>query len=272
MEERLAARADLPFRPIETGQLRGRAPWAAARSLWRMRSGLQRSLQLMQSFSPDVVLVTGGYVCAPVVVAARRRGRPVLIYLPDLTPGLAVRWLSRLAQQVAVTCPEAARFFGSKAVVTGYPVRPALLEAAGNRAAARLGFELDERERTLLVFGGSRGARSINQALIAVGAGANDGTQGISEVAPFSSCGTGERFVDVVAPGRSVVSLRNPGSFADEFYPEARVADRFFLGSGTSQAAAKSDRALIAQRMSSFIQVLLLWYGCLSYLTTKNAV
>ncbi len=167
MEERLAARADLPFRPIETGQLRGRAPWAAARSLWHMRSGLQRSLQLMQSFSPDVVFVTGGYVCAPVVVAARRQGRPVFIYLPDLTPGLAVRWLSRLAQQVAVTCPEAARFFGSKAVITGYPVRPALLEAAGDRAAARLGFELDAREKTLLVFGGSRGARSINRALTA---------------------------------------------------------------------------------------------------------
>ena len=74
--------------------------------------------------------------------------------------------------------------------------------------------------------------------VIAVGAGVNDGARGITEVAPFSSCGTGERFVDVVAPGRSVVSLRNPGSFADEFYPEARVADRFFLGSGTSQAAA----------------------------------
>jgi len=74
--------------------------------------------------------------------------------------------------------------------------------------------------------------------VIAVGAGDTDGSGGVTDVTPFSSCGTGERFVDVVAPGRSIVSLRNPGSFADEFYPEARVADRFFLGSGTSQAAA----------------------------------
>lgn len=57
-------------------------------------------------------------------------------------------------------------------------------------------------------------------------------------VSTFSSCGTSERFVDVVAPGKSIVSLRNPGSYADEFYGDAAVADAFFLGSGTSQAAA----------------------------------
>jgi len=54
--------------------------------------------------------------------------------------------------------------------------------------------------------------------VIAVGAGDTDGSGGVTDVTPFSSCGTGERFVDVVAPGRSIVSLRNPGSFADEFF------------------------------------------------------
>ena len=167
MEERLAARAGLAFETIETGQLRGRDPWTAARNLYRMFRGLRRSLRLVDSFDPDVVLVTGGYVCAPVVLAARWRGRPVLIYLPDLTPGLAIRWLSRLSQQVAVTCPEAARHFPGKALVSGYPVRQTLLRAAENRAAARRAFDLDPQEKTLLVFGGSRGARSINRALMA---------------------------------------------------------------------------------------------------------
>ena len=167
VEERLAARAGVDFEAIETGQLRGRAPWVAARNLWRMGRGLQRSQQFMDRFAPDVVFVTGGYVCAPVVVAARRRGRPVLIYLPDVQPGLAIRWLSRLAQRVAVTCPQAARFFPGQAVVTGYPVRAALLETAKDHSAARRALGLGPREKTLLVFGGSRGARSINQALTA---------------------------------------------------------------------------------------------------------
>lgn len=167
MEEQLAARAGLAFEAIETGQLRGLAPWVAARNLYRMLRGLRRSLRLIERFDPDVVLVSGGYVCAPVVMAARWRGRPVLIYLPDSRPGLAIRWLSRWSQQVAVSCPEAARYFPGKALVSGYPVREALLKAAGDRAAARRALGLAPEEKTLLVFGGSRGARSINRALIA---------------------------------------------------------------------------------------------------------
>ena len=108
---------------------------------------------------------------APVAIACRMRSVPVMIYLPDMTPGLAVRWLSRLAQRVAVSFPEVAGFFGQKAVVTGYPVRAALLQAIENRQRARhqltqkLGLDLEDRLPLLLVFGGSQGARSINQAV-----------------------------------------------------------------------------------------------------------
>jgi len=74
--------------------------------------------------------------------------------------------------------------------------------------------------------------------VIAVGALENGRSHGITGVASFSNCGTGERFADVVAPGRSIISLRAPGSFADTFFPEAVVDEGLFLGSGTSQAAA----------------------------------
>ena len=75
--------------------------------------------------------------------------------------------------------------------------------------------------------------------VIAVGASesAKTGTK-ISQVMDFSNCGTADRHVDVVVPGKSIVSLRAPGSFADVSYPQARVAHRLFLGSGTSQSAA----------------------------------
>jgi serine protease AprX len=78
---------------------------------------------------------------------------------------------------------------------------------------------------------------AVDPFVIAVGAAENDSSQ-ISGVAEFSNCGTSVRFVDLVAPGRSILSLRNPGSFADQHYPEAAMEETYFLGSGTSQAAA----------------------------------
>lgn len=168
VEEELARRSGIPFVPIETGQIRGRAPWEVVRSTVRMLHGVKQCARAIQEFCPDVALVTGGYVAAPVAWAAwRARLRvPLLIYLPDLTPGLAVRLTSRLAAGVAVSFPEAAVHFGSKGIVTGYPVRPELL-APPDRCAARAAFGLTDDVPAVLVFGGSRGARSINRALTA---------------------------------------------------------------------------------------------------------
>lgn len=165
MEETLATEAGLPFRAIDSGQLRGMAPWVAARSLWRSRRGAQQAATILQEFRPDVTLVTGGFVAAPVVWASWRARVPVLIYLPDVEPGLAIRYLSRLAHRVAVSFPEVADYFPGKALVTGYPVRRSFLAAAGQRTAARESLGLAPDDRVVLVFGGSRGARSINQAL-----------------------------------------------------------------------------------------------------------
>lgn len=104
---------------------------------------------------------------APVAIAASMAHVPLLIYLPDLTPGLAVRWLSLLAQKVAVSFEPAARYFPGKAVVTGYPVRAELVAAAADPAAARRRLGLHDGKPVLLVMGGSHGARSINQAVCA---------------------------------------------------------------------------------------------------------
>ena len=142
----------------------------AMRSLAQILKGIRQSLQILEKFRPQACLATGGYVCAPVAIACRMRRVPVLIYLPDMTPGLAVRWLSHLAQRVAVSFPEVAGFFGQKAVDTGYPVRTEILAATASRDAAReilaqkLGIE-NLGLPLLLVFGGSQGARSINQAV-----------------------------------------------------------------------------------------------------------
>jgi serine protease AprX len=82
---------------------------------------------------------------------------------------------------------------------------------------------------------------AANPFVIAVGAAENANNHNRIDddtVPAFSSCGTTNRFVDLVAHGKSIVSLRSPGSYADQFYPQAVVADGYFLGSGSSQAAA----------------------------------
>ena len=131
-----------------------------------MVRGAKQAAAVIQEFKPDVALVTGGYVAAPVAWASwRARPRvPMLIFLPDLTPGLAIKLTSRLAAKVAVSFPEVSHYFPGKAVVTGYPVRAELV--AADRAVARKAFGLEDKLPALLVFGGSRGSVSINRALV----------------------------------------------------------------------------------------------------------
>lgn len=196
MEQNLVERAGLAYAGIDTGQLRGLNPLAALLNIGRMVRGVRQSLGILRTFRPDVCFVTGGYVCVPVVIACRLRGIPVLIYLPDMVPGWAIRSLSRLAQRVAVTFPAAAAYFGGevpqgKAVVTGYPVRAELVALTGNvdrtreahqqqrwaarqQLAERLGWPAlatDPKQTALplvLVWGASQGSRNINQALWAI--------------------------------------------------------------------------------------------------------
>ncbi|MFN3761576.1 MAG: UDP-N-acetylglucosamine--N-acetylmuramyl-(pentapeptide) pyrophosphoryl-undecaprenol N-acetylglucosamine transferase [Anaerolineae bacterium] len=165
VEERLVARAGLPFAGIPAGGLHGLAPWRAARNLVRLARGFLAALRLGRRRRPDALFVTGGYASVPVALAARVLRVPILLYLPDIEPGLAVRFIARLATRIGATVEDSRAFLPAhKVVVTGYPVRP---EFAGiERTAAREALGLPDGERVLLVFGGSTGARSINQAVI----------------------------------------------------------------------------------------------------------
>lgn len=173
MEQALVERAGLTFEAIAALGLRGKNPFAAAQGLWALSQGYRQSRQIMRRFRPDVLFVTGGYVCVPVTLAARQAGVPVIIYLPDIEPGLAIKFLARFAAKVAVTAPEAQQFFKpGLTVVTGYPVRDDLFSPSFQgggwgevKAAARRQLGLRDDLPVLMIFGGSRGARSINQAV-----------------------------------------------------------------------------------------------------------
>lgn len=136
-----------------------------ARAIARTLRGLMQARRVIRAFRPDVVFSTGGYASVPAVVAARMAGTPILFYLPDMEPGMTIKQLSRLADRVAVSFDVVAQHFDAKkVVVTGYPVRAAMY--AGERDAARERMGLRGDQPVVLAFGGSQGARSINQAVV----------------------------------------------------------------------------------------------------------
>ena len=169
MEADLVQRAELPFVAIPGGAVVGVGPVRAAWNLFRLLGGIRHGLQIVRAFRPDVVLVTGGYTAVALAIVARVRGTPLAVYLPDIEPGRAVRFVARLATKVLVTAEDSRRYLPAvRVVVTGYPVRPELVQAMQVPAAeARVHFGLAAHMRTVLVFGGSRGARSLNNALLA---------------------------------------------------------------------------------------------------------
>ena len=111
---------------------------------------------------------TGGYVCGPLLLAAALRGIPTLIQEQNVVPGITNKILSRFVDVVAVGYEEATPHFpnAKQVVYTGNPVRPNVVTA--NREEARAYFGLQETQTAILVAGGSRGARSINKAMLAV--------------------------------------------------------------------------------------------------------
>lgn len=166
MERELVSRAGVPFRAIHAGAMHGVGPVRAAWSAVRIARGVGEARRILAEFQPTVVLLTGGFVGVPVSLAAWRRGVPSVVYLPDIEPGQALKLMARLATRIATTTDESARFVDRrKMVVTGYPVRPAFAAVSRDAARAHFGFAPDER--VVLVYGGSKGARSINRAVLA---------------------------------------------------------------------------------------------------------
>ncbi|MEI7773100.1 MAG: glycosyltransferase [Chloroflexales bacterium] len=176
MEQAIVARESaLPFRALPAAALRGRGPIQLARGAATMAAGTLAARALIRELRPAGILGTGGYVCVPLFLAARAMGVPTMIYLPDVVPGLAVRLLSRIATLTAVNVEDALPHLGVRAgqgrtgssfVVTGYPVRAALF--GQDRAACRRDFDLGDGLPVTLVYGGSRGARSVNRAVAAL--------------------------------------------------------------------------------------------------------
>jgi UDP-N-acetylglucosamine--N-acetylmuramyl-(pentapeptide) pyrophosphoryl-undecaprenol N-acetylglucosamine transferase len=168
----------LPVRPLRGAGMRDKVAALAV-----LAKAILRARTLVARFKPDVVIGLGGYASAPAVVAARLLQRPIVLLEQNARPGMTTRVLARLADRVCVSFRETARHFSAgKVVVTGNPVRwqdssspdrlraPALACAGGTvtepcgAAAITEPAAVPPRELTILVFGGSGGARRLNEA------------------------------------------------------------------------------------------------------------
>lgn len=126
--------------------------------------GVFQALSALRRLRPDIVIATGGYVCLPVVLAARVLGKRIALLEPNARPGLTNRMLAPLVDEVWGAFAQADKRFANKYVHTGIPVRASLRSLpARDTALERLG--LSTQRSTLLAMGGSQGARSINDAL-----------------------------------------------------------------------------------------------------------
>jgi len=165
MEGELVRREGIHFVGIPGGGLHGVALLNAIRNGWDLVRGTWVTAQHMRRERPDVVLTTGGYVSGPVAMASRLRGVPMLVFVPDIEPAQSVKANARLADRIAVTVEDSIRYIqAEKAVVTGYPLGERVTR--WTRAEGRAALGVGDDETMLFVFGGSRGARSINRALM----------------------------------------------------------------------------------------------------------
>ena len=138
---------------------------ASASSLLKALKAISKARAILREFGPDVVVGTGAYVSAPVVLAAVSLRIPTVIHEQNAIPGLANRLLAKFATGIAVSFEDARRFFPRRSVeLTGNPIREDILSA--DRASARRLLELDPEGPVVLIFGGSRGASRLNDAAI----------------------------------------------------------------------------------------------------------
>lgn len=163
LEARLVPEAGVTFFGVQAKGFDRSRPYTLVTSTATIVSSLMRARRLIRQWGADVVFGFGGYVSLPVGFAALTRGVPLVLHEQNSVPGLANRVLSRWARAVGVTYAGSIPHLAhpERAVVTGNPVRSTVLEA--DRGRGRLTLGLSEDTTVLLVFGGSRGARHLNE-------------------------------------------------------------------------------------------------------------
>lgn len=172
-EEKVVPREGIPVRFVRASGFPGSRPsLALATFALDLACGTLQAALILQSFRPDLIVGTGGYVSAPVVFAAailRRLGlqrAPIYLHEQNAVPGKLNLLAGRLATRVFVTFAETLSQFPGNGVLSGYPLRKRIGSVSREDAEKGLDFEVPPGRTVVLVFGGSLGSRTLNRALI----------------------------------------------------------------------------------------------------------
>ena len=166
LEARMVPENGFPFTSIDVAGFDRAKPYAFPAVAVRAAGAIRQSRASLARTAPDVVVGMGGYVSLPVALAARTRGIPLVLHEQNIVLGLANRVAKRFATRVAVSFEETLVTAGPRAVYTGNPIAADLAHLDRNtvRAAAYEQFGLRPDRRTILIFGGSLGAHTLNVA------------------------------------------------------------------------------------------------------------
>ncbi|MFA5515077.1 MAG: undecaprenyldiphospho-muramoylpentapeptide beta-N-acetylglucosaminyltransferase [Desulfuromonadales bacterium] len=159
IEARVLPELDLPLATVDISGFVGKGLRGKAALIPQMVRSLLQSRRILRRFQPDVVVGVGGYASAPTLMAARTLGFPCLIHEQNAWPGLTNKLLSRWVDRVCLSFAESdSAFYRGRTVLTGNPLREGMEECP----------PVPTGPPQLLVFGGSRGARAINDAVLAM--------------------------------------------------------------------------------------------------------
>lgn len=158
LEAKLLPKLGMSLELIDMVGVVGRGLVGSLQMLPKLFRSLIQSLRILRTFRPDIVIGVGGYASFPVLVAARLKGVPFILHEQNAKPGLSNRVLAQFAARICISIPGSeSQLPREKTILTGNPLRQGVTEISPQLPAAG----------TLLVFGGSRGARAINDLMIA---------------------------------------------------------------------------------------------------------
>ena len=194
IESRVIPREGFTLDLIRSAGLKGKSVAERARGFGLLPLSFADAWHIVSRRRPHLVIGVGGYSSGPVVLVAAARGVPTMLLEQNAVPGLTNRLLARVVRAAAVTFDSTRTFFGSKAFVSGNPVRPEFANAAGplQESSPDDGASIAR----ILVFGGSQGAHAINVAMVEAAAELAAGGSSV-----HLAHQTGERDMEMVRAG-----------------------------------------------------------------------
>lgn len=169
LESTIVPKYDIPFVSVEIQGLKRSLSLENLRTAWLMLTSVQKAQRYLKEFKPDIVVGTGGYVCAPVLYAATKLGIPTMIHEQNSVAGVTNKFLGRYVTKIATCFPEVSQDFKGQAhkiTLTGNPRGQEVVTTPIDETILSEQFDLVDDLPTVLVFGGSRGAPAINEAII----------------------------------------------------------------------------------------------------------